>query len=81
MNTTLVELNKVFCKVFSRKDLVISLRSDASEIDGWDSFTHIALIAEIENHFKIVFTFNEIMLFKNAGDMVISIEKHLQATA
>ncbi len=72
------ELNKVFCRVFHTKDLVITLHSDASSLDGWDSLTHVALISETEKHFKITFSFNEMMQFRNVGDLVKAIEKHLQ---
>jgi len=76
MDPILIELNQVFCKVFRRKELVISPVSNAGSIDGWDSLTHMELITEIEKHFQLNFSFNEIMAFRNAGDIVACIEKH-----
>ncbi len=77
MNEVLQKLNEVFCKVFLKNDLVIHLLSDASNIEGWDSLTHMMLISETEKRFNITFTFNEIMAFKTVNDMVSAIEKHL----
>lgn len=78
MNATLTELNQVFSQVFHKQDLVISEMSSASSIEGWDSLTHIELIAAIEKHFSMRFSFNEIMAFQNVGDIVSCIDRHLK---
>jgi acyl carrier protein len=78
MNVTLTELNEVFSKVFRRPDLMIGKESSASSVEGWDSLTHIELIAAIEKHFGIQFNFNEIMGFQNVGDILTCIDRHLK---
>ena len=78
MSSALNELNGLFRKVFGQEDLVISPLSDAASVPGWDSLTHVELIRAIEEHFSIVFTFNEMMAFRNVGDILSCIEKHLK---
>jgi acyl carrier protein len=76
MSPILTELNLVFCSVFRRTDLVITPVSDAHSVAGWDSLTHMELISETEKHFGLNFSFNEIMSFRNVGDIIECIEKH-----
>jgi acyl carrier protein len=48
-------LQEVFNRIFKDKSIQISDLTSAKDIDGWDSFTHLTLIQEIENEFKIEF--------------------------
>lgn len=72
------KLQKVFRKVFQNNELVISAGTSAKDIKMWDSLTHLELIAAVEEEFNIKFTFNEVMQFDNAGDMLNAIEKKNQ---
>ena len=72
-------LTTIFRKVFSNKNISINTFTTASDIAGWDSLTHIELIAEIEDFFKIRFSFNEVVSFKNTGDIIDCITKHLES--
>jgi len=78
MSHTLEELNKVFCTVFMKQDLVLTPATDASQVEGWDSLTHMVLISETEKHFGIHFTFDETMSFHQVGDILKVIDKHLR---
>jgi acyl carrier protein len=69
------EVQAVFRRVFEKPSIMVGLSTTAGEIPGWDSLTHMRLIAALENHFKIVFTFDEVSAFKNVGDMLQLIEK------
>lgn len=60
----------VFRKVFQDPDLVINPDYTANNIAGWDSLTHMTLIAELENFFSIRFTFQEVSEFKTVGDLI-----------
>jgi acyl carrier protein len=75
------QLNPVFKNVMDNDDIVVTLQTIASDIEEWDSLTHIQLIVAIEKHFKIRFNSSEIISFKNVGDMVNSIRLKLGATA
>ena len=62
--------------VFEDETLVIDDDTTASDVDGWDSLTHLSLINEIENEFNIKFTLGEITGSKNMGELIDVIEKH-----
>ena len=70
MNTEIKgRLQNVFRKVFQDPALVIELHYTAADIPGWESLTHMLLIAETEDFFSIQFTFEEVSKFKTIGDM------------
>jgi acyl carrier protein len=64
----LAKLTTVFRDVFDDDSLTISEQTTASDIEDWDSLSHIDLIAAIEKHFDIKFTTREISDLKNVGD-------------
>lgn len=69
----LTELNSIFRSVFKDPSLTVSETTTADDIRGWDSLTHMNLIAEIEKHFSCEFSFSEVMDFQNVGDIAASI--------
>ena len=64
------KLNTVFPTVLNTPDLVISEQLTASDVDGWDSLTHMILIGEVETSFGITFKLRELNKMKNVGDMI-----------
>ncbi len=70
MAEILTELTAVFRRVFRRSDLVIKPDTSAADIPRWDSLTHMHLIAEVEKHFAIRLSFDEVSALENVGDMV-----------
>lgn len=77
MDNLLAEVERVFRSVFDQPDLVISRESSASNVDNWDSLTHINLVAAIEARFKVSFALGELEELKNVGDLLDLIEKKL----
>lgn len=69
-------LRGVFARVFENDAIEIARTTTAADVEGWDSLTHIELIAEVEKHFGVKFKLTEIMKFKNVGDLADCIEKH-----
>ena len=69
------KLTEVFMDVFDDEDIVISDTTTAADIDGWDSLTHISLIASVEDEFDIKFDMKAIQGLKNVGEMVNIIEE------
>ena len=69
------ELQFVFRKIFENNSIVISGQTTANDIRGWDSLTHMTLINDIEQHFKVEFSFNEVSSFNCVDDMIKCIEK------
>lgn len=71
------QINLIFHQVFENTNLNITEESSAKDIDEWDSLTHVQLITAIEKHFNLRLKLNEIIKFKNVGDMVSLLEKVL----
>ena len=65
-----MELRVIFRAVFKNKEIVVSEKTSADDINGWTSLTHMYLIDAVEKHFECEFGFAEVMSFKNVGDMV-----------
>lgn len=65
----LLEVNKVFVRVFERPGLVVSATTTASDVEGWDSLNHTLLIGEVQKHFNVKFALKEVMKFQNVGDL------------
>jgi acyl carrier protein len=66
----LVKINQVFHEEFDDNTLVITEKTEASDIEDWDSLTHVHLITKIEKVFNTRFELDEILNFSNVGDMV-----------
>ena len=69
------KLNQVFSDVFDEEITVID-ETTASDIEGWDSLTHITLISEVEETFGVKFSMKDVLGMKNVGEMADIIEKN-----
>ncbi len=74
-NTVLARLLSVFQDVFDQNDLVLTVRTTAGDIDGWDSIAHIRLMIAIEGEFSLKFDVGEFQEYRNIGDLVTGILK------
>ncbi len=63
------KLSEIFEDVFDKK-VELNEETQAKDVDGWDSLTHITLIARIEDAFDMKFTMHEVLNMKNLGEMV-----------
>ena len=63
-------INEIFCSVFDDANLVINDSTTSSDIEDWDSLEQINLVVAIEKKFNIKFSMNEVIEFKNVGEMV-----------
>jgi len=70
-------LQIVFANIFNNLSIEIGPSTNASDIDQWDSMTHLLLIAEVEKDFSIEFKLKELMNMNNVGDMVSIIQSKL----
>lgn len=73
-NEILEKVNAIFCDVFDDERIVITDETTASDIEDWDSLTHITLISEIEDAFEIKFTMKNVISMKNVGEMLDILE-------
>jgi len=67
----------VFKEVLDEGDVLLTEKSTADDVEGWDSLTHVELVAAVEKEFNIRFTAKEIQSWKNVGQMVESISNKL----
>jgi len=67
---TIEQLTGVFQIVFDDPDIQLKPETIASDIEGWDSLSHVNLIMAIEKSFKIRFKPKELMTFRSVGDMI-----------
>ncbi|MDD5572047.1 MAG: acyl carrier protein [Bacteroidales bacterium] len=74
----LTDLNYIIRKIFSDETIVISEESVPKDVKGWDSLMHLEIIAAIEEFYKIKFTFKEVMSFRNVGDIVGFVLRHVE---
>lgn len=70
----LQDLNKIFIDVFEDQSIRLNESTTTSDIEAWDSLNHIQMITAVEKHYKIRFNLNELLNFKNVGDLCRSIE-------
>ena len=64
------EINEIINKIIKNKDILLTEKTKAIDIDGYDSLIHIKLIVSIEKKFKIRFNTSDINNFRNFGDII-----------
>ena len=76
----MAKLQEVFDGVFLQK---VEVRRDlsSSDVEEWDSLTHVSLILAVEQAFGIRFRVGEVESTRNLGDLADLIEKRLQQRA
>ena len=74
-NELLKRVEEIFREELEQEDLVLSDETTADDVDGWDSLSHVQLVAAMEEAFGIEFKSREILSWDNVGDLIDSIEK------
>lgn len=70
------KLNEIFSDVFD-EELTVTRDTTSSDIEEWDSLTHITLISEVEDAFDMKFAMKDVLGMKNVGEMVDIILKNM----
>jgi len=76
-NEILKRVNETFIDILDEPELVLTETTNAAQVEGWDSLSHIQLVVAIEKGFKLKFTSREIQSWNNIGDMVDCINMKL----
>lgn len=70
------ELKKVLSKILGVKPGKINDKTSPDNVKRWDSFHGLLLVTELENHYKVKFTIDDIMAVRNVGDIKSALKKY-----
>ena len=74
-NDILKRVEEIFREELEIDDLVLTDETTAEDVEGWDSLSHVQLVAAMEEAFGIEFKSREILSWDNIGDLIDCIEK------
>lgn len=74
-NDILKRVQEIFREELEKEDLVLTDETTAEDVDGWDSLSHVQLVAVMEEAFGIEFKSREILSWDNVGDLIDCIQK------
>ena len=77
MADTLSRLTEVFHDVFDDDSIVVTRKTTAADVEGWDSMMHVTLMMRIEQAFKLSFRSHEVTGLKNVGELIDVIDRKL----
>ncbi len=69
------KLQDIFREVFNEESVVLSPTTDANDVKGWDSMSHIHLIVAVEDEFNVSLSAEEAVGFQNVGELIQLIAK------
>jgi len=72
-NQILKEITTIFADILDDEELVLTPSTVATDVEGWDSLSHVLLVVAVEKHFKIRFSSKEIQSWKNIGELIESV--------
>lgn len=73
----LKRVEEIFREELGQNTLVLTEETTAEDVDGWDSLSHVQLVAVMEDAFGIEFSSREILSWDNVGDLISSIQKKI----
>ena len=74
MEGLLQQIQELMREVFENKHLIITNETSAKEIAEWNSLNHVLFIAAIEKKYTISFSLDEMIAFKNVGDIITCLQ-------
>ena len=72
-NEILAKLQDIIRETVDDEDVVITMETVASDVDGWDSLVQVMIVGEIRSVFGVKLTSTEIATLENVGSMVEAI--------
>lgn len=64
------QLNGIFEEIIDQGPVCLSDATVPADVNGWDSLAHIQLVVAMEEHFDVKFTSEEILAWRNVGEMI-----------
>lgn len=71
------KLTTIFHETFSDNTIILRDDMTASDVENWDSLTHMFMITKVEEVFGIKFKLKELNKLKNVGDLCNTIAEKL----
>lgn len=69
-NVVLEKVQEIFRDVMDNDEILLNDSTTSNDIEEWDSLSHIQLVVAIEKKFGLKFNSNQILSWKNVGEMV-----------
>lgn len=76
-NEILAKLQNIIRETVDDEDVVITMETVASDVDGWDSLAQVMIVGEIRNEFGVRLTSTEVSSLENVGSLVNAISSKL----
>ncbi|MCK9343134.1 MAG: acyl carrier protein [Massilibacteroides sp.] len=64
------QLQSIIAKEVKLENVELTEENTANDVKGWDSLSHIAIIAQIEETFSIKFKLRELAKLKKVGSII-----------
>lgn len=77
-NEIIEKLTAIFHEVFNDNNIILKDDMTASDVDNWDSLTHMLMITKVEETFGVRFKLKELNKLKMVGDLISNLEAKLQ---
>lgn len=71
-------LTTIFHEIFNDKNIVLRDDMTASDVENWDSLTHMLMIAKVEEVFNVKIKLKELNKIHTVGDLINIVESKLQ---
>ena len=72
-----LKLNDIFADVFADEQISLNENTNANDIEGWDSLTHITILEAVQDEYGVAFDLDEIIEMQNVGDMIDAISRKI----
>ena len=72
------KLTAIFHEIFNDNSIVLCDDMTASDVENWDSLTHMLMITKVEEVFGIKFKLKELNKLKMVGDLIGIIQSKIQ---
>ncbi len=67
----LKELTKIVSEIVGHNNFILKFEMKATDVEGWDSLSHVQIIHECETSLGVRFTLEEISNLNTVGDLVL----------
>jgi len=81
MTATIDKMQVIFRNVLDDDSLILRPEMTASDVEKWDSLTHINLIIALEREFRVRFKSSEVASVGNVADLAGLIDQKQNAKA